>query len=181
MSPRAQAERLLLVWFTTVAQHEIPELARLARTLDSWREELLAYFDIGGVSNRPTEAINGLIKKIKWVGHGYATSPTTGYGCCCTAASTGRLPPSPRSKGGYHVLLLRARKSIKVNRADPSRRRHRHLLHRCDQPALAAGRPHAARAARRARDRRLPDAVFPRARAGVGHRRRARSARPRPQ
>lgn len=32
---RAQAERHLLAWFTTVAEHEIPELVRLARTLDS--------------------------------------------------------------------------------------------------------------------------------------------------
>ena len=33
--------------------------------------ELLAYFDTGGVSNGPTEAINPLIKKIKRVGHGF--------------------------------------------------------------------------------------------------------------
>jgi transposase len=68
---RDRAERRLLRWFTTVAEHEIPELLRLARTLDVWREELLAYFDTGGVSNGPTEAVNGLIKKIKRIGHGY--------------------------------------------------------------------------------------------------------------
>jgi transposase len=56
---RDRAERRLLRWFTTVAEHEIPELLRLARTLDVWREELLAYFDTGGVSNGPTEAVNG--------------------------------------------------------------------------------------------------------------------------
>jgi transposase len=67
---RAHAERRLLRWFTDIAEHEIPELLRLARTLDAWREELLAYFDTGGVSNGPTEAVNGLIKKIKRVGHG---------------------------------------------------------------------------------------------------------------
>jgi transposase len=68
---RAHAERRLLRWFTDIADHEIPELLRLARTLDAWRDELLAYFDTGGVSNGPTEAVNGLIKKIKRVGHGY--------------------------------------------------------------------------------------------------------------
>jgi transposase len=68
---RRRAERRLLRWFTTVAEHEVPELLRLARTLDMWREELLAYFDTGGVSNGPTEAVNGLIKKIKRIGHGY--------------------------------------------------------------------------------------------------------------
>jgi transposase len=68
---RDRAERRLLRWFTDVAEHEIPELVRLARTLDAWRPELLAYFDTAGVSNGPTEAINGLIKKVKRVGHGY--------------------------------------------------------------------------------------------------------------
>lgn len=46
----------------------VPELERLARTIDSWRGELLAYFDTDGISNGPTEAINLLIKKIKRVG-----------------------------------------------------------------------------------------------------------------
>jgi transposase len=68
---RDRAERHLLRWFTDIAEHEIPELVRLARTLDAWREELLAYFDTGGVSNGPTEAVNALIKKIKRIGHGY--------------------------------------------------------------------------------------------------------------
>jgi transposase len=68
---RDRAERHLLRWFVDIAEHEIPELVRLARTLNAWRDELLAYFDTGGVSNGPTEAINGLIKKVKRVGHGY--------------------------------------------------------------------------------------------------------------
>ena len=34
-----------------------PELTRLATTIDSWHTELLAYFDTGGLSNGPTEAI----------------------------------------------------------------------------------------------------------------------------
>jgi transposase len=68
---RDRAERRLLRWFTSIAEHQIPELVRLARTLDAWRAELLAYFDTGGISNGPTEAVNGLIKKIKRVGHGY--------------------------------------------------------------------------------------------------------------
>ncbi len=59
----------MLARFTRVAAHEIPELIRLARTLDAWRGELLAYFDTGGVSNGPTEAVNPLIKKIKRIGH----------------------------------------------------------------------------------------------------------------
>jgi transposase len=49
----------------------VPELVRLARTVDSWRAELLACVDTDRISNGPTEAINLLIKKIKRVGHGF--------------------------------------------------------------------------------------------------------------
>jgi transposase len=48
---RARAERALYRWLTYCADADIPELARLAGTIDSWRAELLAYFDTGGVSN----------------------------------------------------------------------------------------------------------------------------------
>jgi transposase len=68
---RARAEPHLYRWLVYRADAEIPELARLARTLDSWRPELLAYFDTEAISNGPTEAINLLIKKIKRVGHGF--------------------------------------------------------------------------------------------------------------
>jgi len=68
---RARAEGLFYRWLTYCVDADIPELTRLARTIDSWRAELLAYFDTGGVSNGPTEATNLLIKKIKRVGHGF--------------------------------------------------------------------------------------------------------------
>ncbi len=51
---------------------DVPELLRLARTLDAWTDELLAYFSTGGLSNGPTEAINLLIKRIERVGSGQA-------------------------------------------------------------------------------------------------------------
>ena len=53
------------------ADSNVPELHRLASTIDGWRPELLAYFDTAGVSNGPTEAMNLLIKKIKRTGHGF--------------------------------------------------------------------------------------------------------------
>jgi transposase len=68
---RARAEQHLYRWLAYRADANIPELVRLARTIDFWRAELLAYFDTGGLSNGPTEAINLLIKKIKRVGHGF--------------------------------------------------------------------------------------------------------------
>jgi transposase len=68
---RERAQQSLYRWLAYCADANIPELTRLARTIDSWHPELLAYFDTGGVSNGPTEAINLLIKKIKRVGHGF--------------------------------------------------------------------------------------------------------------
>lgn len=68
---RADAEQRLHRWLTYCADTNIAELHRLARTIDSWHEELLAYFDTGGVSNGPTEATNLLIKKVKRSGHGF--------------------------------------------------------------------------------------------------------------
>jgi len=58
-------------WLVHCADSDVPELHRLARTIDSWRPELLAYFDTGGISNGRTEAVNLLIKKIKRIGHGF--------------------------------------------------------------------------------------------------------------
>jgi len=70
-SGRPQAEQRLYRWLTFCADTDVPELHRLARTIDSWREELLAYYDTGGTSNGPTEATNLLIKKVKRSGHGF--------------------------------------------------------------------------------------------------------------
>src|SRR4051812_46402867 len=49
----------------------VPELIRLARTLDTWRDELLADFTTGGASNALTEAINLLITRVKRVVFGF--------------------------------------------------------------------------------------------------------------
>jgi len=68
---RDTAQRRLHRWFELCADSNLPELHRLARTIDAWREEFLAYFSTGGISNGPTEAMNLLIKKIKRVGHGF--------------------------------------------------------------------------------------------------------------
>ena len=68
---RQEAQRRLHRWLVSCADSDLLELHRLARTIGSWRDELLAYFDTGGVSNGRTEAVNLLIKKIKRVGHGF--------------------------------------------------------------------------------------------------------------
>ncbi|MBW3640115.1 MAG: ISL3 family transposase [Actinobacteria bacterium] len=70
----ADAKQRLWRILDRCARSEVPELLRLARTLDTWREEVLAYWTSTGsrgVSNGPTEATNALIKKVKRVGHGF--------------------------------------------------------------------------------------------------------------
>jgi transposase len=66
-----EAQRRLHRWLVHCADSNVPELHRLAATIDGWRLELLAYFDTGGISNGPTEAMNLLIKKVKRTGHGF--------------------------------------------------------------------------------------------------------------
>jgi len=68
---RDSAQRRLHAWLVHCADSGVPELHRLAKTIDAWREEFLAYFTTSGVSNGPTEGMNLLIKKIKRVGHGF--------------------------------------------------------------------------------------------------------------
>ncbi len=70
----ADARRRLWRIWDRCARSDVPELLRLARTLDAWTEELLAYWTSTGrrgVSNGPTEATNALIQKVKRVGHGF--------------------------------------------------------------------------------------------------------------
>jgi hypothetical protein len=51
----ARAAAAFYRWLSFCADSEVPELHRLARTLDSWRDELLARFTASDVSNGPTE------------------------------------------------------------------------------------------------------------------------------
>ncbi len=64
---RALADRLL----ASLPSCPIPEIARLGRTLRSWRGELLAYFDTDGASNGPTEAMNLVVEKLRRNAHGF--------------------------------------------------------------------------------------------------------------
>ena len=49
----------------------IPEIARLGKTLRTWRTAFLAYFETRGASNGGTEAINGLIELHRRIARGF--------------------------------------------------------------------------------------------------------------
>lgn len=74
-APTAEAgHRLAEHVITTYRTCPIPEIARLGRTLNHWRHQILAYFspEAGGrVSNGGTEAINLIIEKTRRLAHGF--------------------------------------------------------------------------------------------------------------
>ncbi len=105
---RAEAAQRLYTWMVHCADAEVPELVRLATTIDSWREEFLAYFDTGGVSNGPTEAMNLLIKKIKRVGHGFRNVHNYRLRLLLHCGVDWTLLNQHESEAGYHAWLRRA-------------------------------------------------------------------------
>ncbi len=64
---KAIAEKIV----ATFASCPVPEVARLGKTLTTWRAEFLAYFDTGGASNGGTEAMNGLIELHRRIARGF--------------------------------------------------------------------------------------------------------------
>ena len=67
----AQGQRLAARLIKRLPACPIPEIARLGRTLRKWKDAFLAYFDTGGASNGPTEAINGIIELGRRTARGY--------------------------------------------------------------------------------------------------------------
>ena len=67
----AQGRRLAAHLIQRLPVCPIPEIARLGRTLRKWKDAFLAYFDTGGASNGPTEAINGIIELGRRIARGY--------------------------------------------------------------------------------------------------------------
>ena len=67
----AHGRRLAARLIESLPRCPIPEIARLGRTLRKWKDAFLAYFDTGGASNGPTEAINGIIELGRRTARGY--------------------------------------------------------------------------------------------------------------
>lgn len=67
----AHARRRMIIFFQHCADAEIPELTRLARTIDRWRDEVLAYHRTRGASNGRVENMHMLAEKIRRTSHGF--------------------------------------------------------------------------------------------------------------
>ena len=67
----AAARHALAEFYETAHAAGITECDRLARTIRRWETPVLAYYRTDGLSNARTEAVNGLMKKVKRIGHGF--------------------------------------------------------------------------------------------------------------
>lgn len=81
----------------------IPEVPRLDRTLRRCRSAILVYFDTNGVSNGPTEAVNGVIELMRRVARGLRNFENY-YLCALLAACGHQL----WRKTSTHAYLRRA-------------------------------------------------------------------------
>ena len=73
----AHARRRLVAFYQYCADADVPELTRLARTVDRWSTEILAYHSTFGASNGRVENIHMLAEKIRRNAHGFTN--TTNY------------------------------------------------------------------------------------------------------
>ena len=67
----AHARRRLIVFFQHCADAQVAELTRLARTIDRWQAEVLAYHHTGRASNGRVENVHMLAEKIRRNAHGF--------------------------------------------------------------------------------------------------------------
>lgn len=66
-----QARRRLVEFFHYCAEADVGEIIRLARTIDRWSDEVLAYHRTAGASNGPVENMHMLAEKIRRTAHGF--------------------------------------------------------------------------------------------------------------
>jgi transposase len=67
----AHARRRLIAFYIHCADTDIPELARLARTVSRWSHEVLAYHTTGRASNGRVENTHMLAEKTRRNAHGF--------------------------------------------------------------------------------------------------------------
>ena len=104
----AQGRRLATHLVESLPMCPIPNIARLGRTLRKWKDAFLAYFDTGGASNGPTEAINGIIELGRRIARGYR-NPTNYQLRMLLIAGGLDAPPTLNSEEPLmHLLALGA-------------------------------------------------------------------------
>jgi transposase len=67
----AHARRRLIAFYIYCADAGVPEVARLARTVSRWSQQILAYHTTGRASNGRVENTHMLAEKIRRNAHGF--------------------------------------------------------------------------------------------------------------
>ena len=67
----AAGKQIAIKVVDTFSTCPVPEIARLGKTLTTWRAEFLGYFETHGASNGGTEAMNGLIELHRRIARGF--------------------------------------------------------------------------------------------------------------
>lgn len=95
----SHARRRLTVFFQWCAEADVPELFRLAHTIDRWTEELLAFHTTGGASNGPAEAVNLLIENARRAGYGFRNFENYRLRLLLACGIKWQTPPVARIRG----------------------------------------------------------------------------------
>ncbi|MPZ70185.1 MAG: hypothetical protein GEU71_11760 [Actinobacteria bacterium] len=94
---RARAAELI----TPLRSCPVPEIAKLGRSLHTWRNELCAHFDHPEVTNGTTETLNLKIKNTKRIARGYRKHrPLQTATLAQPAAAYKKIPQNPPSQVG---------------------------------------------------------------------------------
>ena len=83
-------------WAATV---QIPEVTRLATTIDRWSDEVLAYYRTGRASSGPVEAINGEIEAVDRAARGFRNYHHYRIRMLLKTAVSWHTPRTPRIRG----------------------------------------------------------------------------------
>lgn len=94
MTARITFER----FFDWAAQVDIPQVARLATTIDCWSAEALAYFRAGHASSGPVEAVAGEFEQFDRPARGFRNIHHCGIRMLLKTAVT-RQTPTPKLRG----------------------------------------------------------------------------------
>jgi hypothetical protein len=102
--------------FQRCADAGVPELVRLAHTIDRWTDELLAFHTTSGATNGPAEAVNLLTENARRVVYGFRNFDNYRLWLLLAVQSrrrtrcgiNGRLRPSPESEAVNHPPPRRA-------------------------------------------------------------------------
>jgi transposase len=93
------ARHRLELFFEWAAEVDVPEVTRLATTIDRWRVELLAYFRTGRASSGPVEAVNGEFEAVDRVARGFRNFDHYRTRMLLNTAVDWHTPLTPRLRG----------------------------------------------------------------------------------